>query len=272
MPRVPFELSDYIIDFLYADPSALSACALACRSWAPAARFHLFRSVTLQNRNFTTPFQRLLNTSPDLGWYVRELIVAKFVDAVPSAPPPSPSSVLQECTPTAVERALPHIFAGIPALRTLSLSHVDMKCIPDLKGFRHPSVSALSLSYCQFSQFADIVDLVACFPNLAELSLAGLTWREESRVCYPAPIPFLRKLILGRDTDSEVLFAWFEAAQLHASLTTLVARCATEHDAELVGQFLKLAGPSLQHLDLDWSMSGDKSARHLSLFSARTAR
>lgn len=253
MPRVPYELSDYIIDFLHADPSALSACALTCRSWAPAARFHLFRSVTLPNRNFTTPFQRLLHTSPDLGWYVRELTVAKFVDS--STPAILPA--LQE--PTALERALPHIFAGIPALRTLSLSHVDMKCIPNLKGLQHPSVSALSMSYCQFNQFADIVDLVACFPNLAELSIAGLTWKDETRICYPAPIPTLQKLTLGRDTDSETLFSWFEAAELHSSVTTLLARCATEHDAELVGPFVKRAGAFLQHLDLDWSMSGAKS-------------
>ncbi|KAI0756603.1 hypothetical protein C8Q80DRAFT_1090923 [Daedaleopsis nitida] len=258
MPRVPFELSDYIIDFLYEEPTALRACALTCRSWAPAARFHLFRSVILQNRDFTTPFQRLLHTAPDLGWYVRELTVAKFVDG-DSKPPSSVAVVPQESA--AVAKAIPKIFANTPALRTLSLSHVDMKCISmsDLRGLKHPSVSALSLSYCQFAEFADLVDLVACFPNVAELAISGLTWRNEIRVCTPNPIPTLQRITLGRDTDSEVLFAWFEAASFHTTVKMLTARCASQRDTDLLGPFVKLSGESLQHLDLDWSMTGDKT-------------
>ncbi|KAI0721230.1 hypothetical protein C8T65DRAFT_227973 [Cerioporus squamosus] len=253
MSSVPFELSDYIIDFLHADPKALGACALTCRAWAPAARFHQFYSVVLQNRDYITPFQRLLHTSPHVGWYVRQLTVAKFVDIAKAAPAAAPQ------LPTAVELALPQIFMHIPALRTLSLSHVDLKCIPDLTGLRHPSVSALSLSYCQFAEFADIPALVSCFPHLADLALAGLTWREETRPCALTPLPMPRNLDLGRDMDSERLFAWFEAAGFHTSVVRLTARCASDRDASLVGPFIKLAGGSLQELDLDWSMTGDKT-------------
>ncbi|RPD82048.1 hypothetical protein L226DRAFT_607244 [Lentinus tigrinus ALCF2SS1-7] len=253
MSRVPFELSDYIIDFLHADSKALNACSLTCRSWAPAARFHLFHSVALQNRDYMTPFQRLLDTSPDLGWYVRQLTVAKFVDTGKVAP------AHDQQLPTVVEQALPQIFMHIPSLRTLSLSHVDMRCITGLAGLPHPSVTVLSLSYCQFDEFADIPALVACFPHLTDLALAGLTWREETRVCEATPLPTLRSLDLGRDMDSERLFAWFEAAGFHTSVTRLAARCASESDADLVGPFIKLAGGSLQELDLDWSITGDKT-------------
>ena len=254
MSRVPFELSDYIIDYLHANSEALSACALTCRAWAPAARFHLFHSVVLPNSDYATPFQQLLDSAPELGCYVRQLTVAKFVDTAKA----TPTHALQ--LPTAVERALPQIFTRLPSLRTLSLSHVDMKCMPDLKGLRHPSVTTLSLSYCQFNEFADIPALVACFPNLAELALAGLTWREETRACEPTPLPTLRNLNLGRDIDSERLFDWFEAAGFHTSVVRLTARLASERDADLVGPFIKLAAGSLQELDLDWNINGDKSA------------
>ncbi|RDX52037.1 hypothetical protein OH76DRAFT_238556 [Lentinus brumalis] len=253
MSPVPFELSDYIIDFLHTEPKALAACALTCRAWTPAARFHQFHSVILQNRDYVTPFQRLLHTSPDVGWYVRQLTVAKFVDVAKATPGPAPQF------PTAVELALPQIFMQIPSLRTLSLSHVDLNCISDLTGLRHPSVAALTLSYCQFNEFADIPALVACFPHLTDLALAGLTWREETRPCALTPLPTPRNLDFGRGMDSELLFAWFEAAGFHTSVTHLTARCASHRDADLVGPFIKLAGPSLQELDLDWSMTGDKT-------------
>ncbi|KAI8981268.1 hypothetical protein BD414DRAFT_420185 [Trametes punicea] len=64
MPEVPLELTDYIIDFLYSDARTLATCALVCRSWTPAARFHLFRSIVLHDHTFTTAFQRLLKLSP----------------------------------------------------------------------------------------------------------------------------------------------------------------------------------------------------------------
>ncbi|KAJ2962267.1 hypothetical protein NUW54_g14341 [Trametes sanguinea] len=81
MPQIPLELTDCIIDFLHKDARALASCAIVCRAWTPAARFHLFRSIVLQDHTFTSSFQRLLRLSPDLGHYVRELTIAKFVTA-----------------------------------------------------------------------------------------------------------------------------------------------------------------------------------------------
>ena len=268
MPRVPFELSDYIIDFLHDDPKALRSCALTCYSWLFASRFHLFRSISLQNRSVADPLERLLRASPELGLYVRDLTVTKFTtnksESAPTAPPPTPAvpHPAQDAEPTptkALDTALPRILAALPALRTLSLSHTDMKCIGGMHAVRLPTVSALSVSFCQFADFADVVDLVGCFPALRELSLAGLTWKEEVRTPTAVLAPTLRTLALGRDLDSERLFAWFEAAAFHTSVTALAVRCASERDAALVGPFLERVGGSLRSLELDWSFTGDKS-------------
>ncbi|KAJ7602337.1 hypothetical protein FB45DRAFT_901910 [Roridomyces roridus] len=44
---LPRELCDLIIDYLHADRAALAACALVCRAWVPASRFHLFDHISL---------------------------------------------------------------------------------------------------------------------------------------------------------------------------------------------------------------------------------
>ncbi|KAI0778585.1 hypothetical protein BD413DRAFT_609176 [Trametes elegans] len=252
MTKVPLELSDYIIDFLHQDASTLSACSLVCRAWTPAARYHLFRTVLLQNEAYTASFHRLLATSPELGSYVRDLTVAKLT---------SPTDIFRLIKPSVPTDAIPRpgVFAHVTHIRSLTLAHTDFKCVPDLKAFHHPTLSELSLSYCQFADFADVVDLANAFPHLASLSLAGLTWTHEERAPAVRPLPELAHLALGRECDSGALYEWLAAAGVHTSLARLAVRCASEADTDLVGPFLKLAGPALRALALDWSFTGDKS-------------
>ena len=253
MPRLPLELSDYIIDFLHDDAKALKACSLTCQAWVPAARFHLFRAVAVKTASNTSSFQRLLDRSPSLGLYVRELSAEKLADIVAIATAEQPPS-------QPAQNTLPVILAHTPSLRTLSLSHLDLQCLLDVRGLGHPTVSSLTLSYCQFTDLADIIDLVSGFPRLTSLSLSGLTWKDEKRTPLPSPAPTLRSLRLGREMDSERLFEWLQAASFHESLIDLSARCASEPEADLLGAYLKHAGPSLRSFSLDWSVAGDKSA------------
>lgn len=256
MSRVPLELSDYIIDFLHDDPQALRACASTCHAWAPASRFHLFRTASLNSANSSTAFRRLLDSAPDLGLYVHHLAAAKPTHVVIHS---GPTGEVPE-KPEPVQATLPPILARCPSLITLSLAHADLKCFAGTRALAHPAVSSLTLSYCQFVDLADIADLVSNFPSLASLSMSGLTWKDETRTITPIPLPNLRSLTLGRDMDSEKLFEWLEGASVHTSVTSLSARCGCERDADLVGAFIKLAGPSLHELSLDWSLTGDKSA------------
>ncbi|KAI0830716.1 hypothetical protein BC628DRAFT_1312806 [Trametes gibbosa] len=251
MPKVPLELSDSIIDFLHNDARSLAACARVCRAWAPAARFHLFRSIVLQNHNLASSFQRLLSSTPDLGFYVRQLTVAKLTTSVDVLLPTKQS--------LSAEDAFPRIFAHLPHLHALTLAHMDLKNVKEFRPLRHTSLTDVNLSYCQFADFADIVDLVNSFPSLNRLSLAGLTWTEELRVPAARSIPSLKSLALVRDVYTPRLFEWLVAAELHTSITALAARCASEADTDLVGPFLKLAGPNLRELELDWSFIGDKT-------------
>jgi hypothetical protein len=72
MDLLPQEITDHIIDFLHDDREALYACSLVCRKWVPSSRTHLFWAV----RSSGTPtFSRLLEFTPQIGLYVRDLSV-----------------------------------------------------------------------------------------------------------------------------------------------------------------------------------------------------
>ncbi|EJF59362.1 hypothetical protein BD309DRAFT_825571, partial [Dichomitus squalens] len=45
--RLPGELNDEIIAFVWPDKETLCACCLVSREWLPASRHHLFRAITL---------------------------------------------------------------------------------------------------------------------------------------------------------------------------------------------------------------------------------
>ncbi|KAJ7753636.1 hypothetical protein DFH07DRAFT_774037 [Mycena maculata] len=44
---LPRELCDFVVDYLHAERAALGTCALVCRAWVPASRFHLFEHISL---------------------------------------------------------------------------------------------------------------------------------------------------------------------------------------------------------------------------------
>ncbi|KAJ7923804.1 hypothetical protein B0H13DRAFT_1526324, partial [Mycena leptocephala] len=46
--RMPPELSDRIIDFLWDSQPGLCTCSLVSSKWLPASRHHLFESMTIR--------------------------------------------------------------------------------------------------------------------------------------------------------------------------------------------------------------------------------
>jgi hypothetical protein len=74
MALLPPEITDRIIDFLHDDRKALYACSLVCREWVPSSHTHLFWTINL-SRNCQTALLRLLEFTPQVRLYVRELSV-----------------------------------------------------------------------------------------------------------------------------------------------------------------------------------------------------
>lgn len=92
----PQELIDYIVDFIYNDPQSLCTTRLISRSWNISARVHFFRELDLLIPRRTLPIipyfestpklqdpgvhkftniLNILNTSPDMASFVREVII-----------------------------------------------------------------------------------------------------------------------------------------------------------------------------------------------------
>ncbi|TCD65446.1 hypothetical protein EIP91_002659 [Steccherinum ochraceum] len=69
-PKLPVELTDYIIDFLHSNIPALKACSLTARAFLPRSRFHLFRTIFIQ-RNGRDPYK--LGSLPNVVRYIREV-------------------------------------------------------------------------------------------------------------------------------------------------------------------------------------------------------
>jgi hypothetical protein len=64
--KLSVELTDYIMDFLYADVDALRACARVHSSWMPAARKHLYESVHLARPGAWNRLVDVLSQSPEI--------------------------------------------------------------------------------------------------------------------------------------------------------------------------------------------------------------
>ena len=81
-PRLPPELTDRIIDFLYDNHLALSSCSLTCSSWLPTSRLHRFRLVRLDHKT-VLPFHNQLSITPSIAAYVKVLVVVGWDNASP---------------------------------------------------------------------------------------------------------------------------------------------------------------------------------------------
>jgi len=80
--ELPGELRDMIVDHLFDDKAALTACSLVCQEWLHSARYHLFRYIRL------SPFRRnssgdwlqdskiFLDSSPTICPFIKELVVS----------------------------------------------------------------------------------------------------------------------------------------------------------------------------------------------------
>lgn len=76
--RLPQELNDEILDYLWNDTAALKSCSLARRSFRKTCQKFLFSSIVIYPPSYkkqwvSTAFQDLLKSSPHLGQHVRYL-------------------------------------------------------------------------------------------------------------------------------------------------------------------------------------------------------
>lgn len=118
-PALPIELTDTIIDHLYADRAALTACTLVCRAWCGAAQHHLLATIFC--------------AMPRLHLLLMQLEAKDPPSRSPGAFAPSFATCVRELwihhPPGSlyVEDHMPRVLAGLPNLHTLHLDHVRLR-------------------------------------------------------------------------------------------------------------------------------------------------
>lgn len=154
--RLPWELTDHILDHHHDDEQTLKACMLVCRAWLPSCRYHLFHSVTLQpgqNASLArwkpTACQRLhdaVELAPEIVVFIRKLVVCEGIFLG--------KRITQEET-------LPLFLRKLTVLRKLHLTWIaNMRILWDTLPI--PLTSA--------------INSVLGLPTLVELKLAGMVF------------------------------------------------------------------------------------------------
>ena len=256
VPHLPAELSDHVIDYLHNDSQTLAACALTCRQWLPAARYHVFGVITLYAGTCKT-FAELIAASPELALVVRSVELSSLIQS---------SRIWQT-----VDFTFLHSLTSVTYLR---LSKVRLEGVVfDALVQALPGVSQLLIESCWFASLHDFASLASSFPHLQDLTVLPCVARPTAEVTLPLP-PLqvgLRSIAFGDlEFDQQPLNAlinWLANPRTPSSqglinLSTLVVwRIWPTH------ALLENFGAHLQHLQLiirtEMALSGRQPQRHL---------
>lgn len=168
--HLPPELDDIIIDHFHDDRFMLGRCALVCRAWLPATRYHAWRYLPLKCTSADlTRLSSLLDASPSVAYYVRDVTITQKQG--------------QFCTwddLTLLHSTLA-ILSRLPSLHTLTLDGLWFGAPTgedglSLSAITFPSVRKLTISTCSFDVFDDVSYLCSAFPALKEIHFDGVWW------------------------------------------------------------------------------------------------
>ncbi|KAL6308044.1 hypothetical protein BKA93DRAFT_596629, partial [Sparassis latifolia] len=74
--KLPLEVWEHVMDYLWDDHLALEACSHACRAWFPRVERHLFRRITLRADECDLGIMRFTELS-HIAQYVQDLILVQ---------------------------------------------------------------------------------------------------------------------------------------------------------------------------------------------------
>jgi len=201
MDNLATELIEIIIDHLHDDNPSLAACALVCRAFVPASRYHLFVSISAR---FTFEFIAII-TSKECTFlrFVREATVTMWNASDAESLSPFLSSISSISTLTiCLDMHGPVVFRGNSNLR-------------------FPQVTKLQLRGRGLEWIYKFSSLLSLFPSLRQLAINGLDWSGQiqnsiSDYCFPSTMKELRLrsdpsdllvglIVMGLFTDLHIL-------------------------------------------------------------------
>lgn len=268
----PPELRDLVIDCLRTDTAALRACSLTCKAWLPRARHHLFRTVQIQPGRRGDAFKVLLDTSPDIGQHIREVVISgvgydSLLNGLPGTwPTLGAATVRPSLTLGSVELRSAEWLKSILPASTKVLSRVtSLKLISlpitypfaEVLGAHFNRVVVVKLDTCRAETFGDLLTLPRGLPLVESLYMDRVTWY---RPTYPKPGTnvvsrpnSLKSLTLTARIDAATVINWLVDQQQYTVLSSLSVYLSSDSSASAVRLLLEAVGPSLLHLSIGFS-------------------
>ena len=263
---IPQELIDHIVDFVYNDRQTLCAIRLISRSWNISARVHFFREldlliprtllipVTMPEDGGVDKFTRLLdilNTSPDMAYFVREVIIGN-------------TTGLSMAKWNIYDPLLTRILEQLNRVTTIYLREVNWSQLSPsfssllTKLFKSPQLQHLDMWNCRVPSMQVLLDFLNSSCALTGLRLSHIrfsndvdpakTYITESSTTIKKP---LRRLYIETVPIAPLLYALLTTSPYSIDITKLRG-LFLDHidDIPSVRHFLQVAGSSLESLEM----------------------
>ena len=246
MYKLPRELTDYIIDFLYDDFEALRQASLVSRAWLECSRYHLFETLSTRHPKLMELGQTDLATPCK---YVRKLILVWISD------PAEASLMLGNFRESNIRTLV------IVSRRAYQIDQSSIR-----QGFStFPCAGITSLEFlCLFCQTQIFLTVTSLLPNIDNLTIAVYQWNQWNEG-EPSELneEFMNKTIFpsfrgrfqhtnpgGRqslDYGSTVLYL---LARMPIRFHT-VSLYVNKHNLSIVSSFLDACAPTVQRITLN---------------------
>ncbi|KAI8976633.1 hypothetical protein BD414DRAFT_422849 [Trametes punicea] len=227
------------------DRDTLRSCALVCRQWLPASRYHLFQRILIASHSsFETLVQ--VRDAPHIA--------------------PAYENVRSLQLRDDKERPWLHLFPLLlfpdrfPRLFFLTMGQFAWDKHPLPRTFLHSctqfrAVTTLNLSDGIFYSFAEFRRLVGAFKQLRRLFVDNVGWRYSSQHpagSSPSTSPRLQLLWFIPACTGAVpaLVDWLLSSASVESLTDLQIRESDGHDLPEIQRLTRILGPHLEHFQV----------------------
>ncbi|EMD38238.1 hypothetical protein CERSUDRAFT_113397 [Gelatoporia subvermispora B] len=257
---LPPEIVDEAIDHLWDDPVTLKACSLACRSWVPSSRLHLFRTVRLRNGTECARFGDLVASTPAIPRCVRQFTLsAEYRRVNGQAQPVEDDGWID---------AAAELVPKLERVTTLGLSRVRWGALkPETRtAFQglFKGIKTLFLFEVRFDTAKDVLSFLSAFPVLTSLYFHGVSWPDD--MLGHATLDDLKKLnyesehgrmqlsylFLDPRSSPTLVTEWLLNHPTEQHLRTIQLCWRELESMKSVGDLLHASGASLESLQVEF--------------------
>jgi hypothetical protein len=251
--RLPIELCELVIDRID-DDHTLRACSLACRTFLPASRRHLFYLVHLTDRDTAERFLRIICSVPS---------------------PTSPCRYIRKLWLTEmrgdnlwINKALPLLAEHLPDVTILVLEFLRWSLLDSISRIAILSsflkVKSLEMMFSKFELSEQMNQFISSFPSLVNLDCSRTSWPIDDGPLTVALPQSLRTIRIN--SDHSLFFHRLLSHELHLSVRVLRFHYIYREDMESVGILLKTLGSSLEELYFGDDIAEGQPYRLIAIF------